>query len=168
MEGFLTGTNYAISFILLQVFGLVLATKQPSATAATFAGIVRNNPGNASWSKISDFTARISRTQLAAAIGNVIAVCIGSVALERLWRVMFAEHYLPEESARHVYEALHPFASGTIIYAAGTGVHLMACGAHRRLVRKFRGLSPPDGSGLPTSVWPSRWAAPDGAPGGLD
>ena len=124
VEGFLTGTNYAISFILLQVFGLVLATKQPSATAATFAGIVRNNPGNASWSKISDFTARISRTQLAAAIGNVIAVCIGSVALERLWRVMFSEHYLPAESARHVYEALHPFASGTIIYAAGTGVIL--------------------------------------------
>ena len=35
VEGFLTGTNYAISFILLQVFGFVLATKQPSATAAT-------------------------------------------------------------------------------------------------------------------------------------
>jgi len=124
VEGFLTGTNYAISFVLLQVFGLVLATKQPSATAATFAGIVRTNPGNASWSKIADFTARITRTQLAAAIGNVIAVCIGSVALERLWRVMFAQHYLPDESARHVYEALHPFASGTIIYAAGTGVIL--------------------------------------------
>src|SRR5271156_3909932 len=123
-EGVLTGTNYAISFILLQVFGLVLATKQPSATAATFAGIVRNNPGSASWSKISDFTARISRTQLAAAIGNVTAVCIGAVALERLWRVMFAKSYLVEESARHVYEALHPFASGTIIYAAGTGVIL--------------------------------------------
>ncbi len=124
VEGFLTGTNYAISFILLQVFGLVLATKQPSATAATFAGIVRTNPGNASWSKISDFTARITRTQLAAAIGNVTAVCIGAVVLERLWRVMFSEHYLPVESARHVYEALHPFASGTIIYAAGTGVIL--------------------------------------------
>ncbi len=124
VEGFLTGTNYAISFVLLQVFGLVLATKQPSATAATFAGIVRNNPGTASFSKISDFTARISRTQLAAAIGNVIAVCIGAVVLEKLWRVMFAEHYLPVESARHVYEALHPFVSGTIIYAAGTGVIL--------------------------------------------
>ena len=124
VEGFLAGTNYAISFILLQVFGFVLATKQPSATAATFAGIVRSNPGDASWSKISDFTARISRTQLAAAIGNVIAVCIGSVALERLWRVMFSKSYLVEESARHVTEALHPFASGTIIYAAGTGVIL--------------------------------------------
>ncbi len=123
-EGFLAGTNYAVSFVLLQVFGFALATKQPSATAATFAGIVRSNPGDASWSKISDFTARISRTQLAAAIGNVIAVCVGCVALERLWRVMFAEHYLPAESARHVYEALHPFASGTIIYAAMTGVIL--------------------------------------------
>ena len=87
MEGFLTGTNYAISFVLLQVFGLVLATKQPSATAATFAGIVRTNPGNASWSKIADFTARITRTQLAAAIGNVAAVCIGCVALEHSTRL---------------------------------------------------------------------------------
>ena len=124
VEGFLTGTNYAVSFVLLQVFGLALATKQPSATAATFAGIVRSNPGSASWSKVADFTACITRTQLAAAVGNVIAVCLGSVALERLWRVMFAEHYLPAQSARHVYEALHPFASGTIIYAAGTGVIL--------------------------------------------
>lgn len=124
VEGFLTGTNYAVSFILLQVFGLVLATKQPSATAATFAGIVRNNPGNASWSKISDFTARISRTQLAAAIGNVVAVCVGAVALERLWRVMFSESYLPAQSAKHVYQTLHPFTSGTIIFAAGTGVIL--------------------------------------------
>src|SRR6266853_2037961 len=114
VEGFLTGTNYAVSFVLLQVFGLVLATKQPSATAATFAGIVRTNPGNASWSKIADFTARITRTQLAAAIGNVIAVCIGCVALERLWRVMFAQHYLPDESARHVYEA----GTGVILWLA--------------------------------------------------
>ena len=124
VEGSLPALITPISFVLLQVFGLVLATKQPSATAATFAGIVRTNPGNASWSKIADFTARITRTQLAAAVGNVAAVCIGSVALERLWRVMFAQHYLPDESARHVYEALHPFASGTIIFAAGTGVIL--------------------------------------------
>jgi site-specific recombinase len=38
LEGLASGTNYAVSFVLLQVFGLVLATKQPAATAATFAG----------------------------------------------------------------------------------------------------------------------------------
>jgi site-specific recombinase len=124
VEGFLSSANYAISFILLQVFGLTLATKQPSATAATFAGIVRKNRGYARSQSVADFTARITRTQLAAALANVIAVCLGCVALERLWRVMFSESYLPAESARHVYETLHPLASGTIFFAAGTGVLL--------------------------------------------
>jgi site-specific recombinase len=124
VEGFLSSMNYSISFILLQVFGLALATKQPSATAATFAGIVRSNRGYARWSKISDFTARITRTQLAAAVANVIAVCAGAVAFERLWRVMFSQSYLGAESAHHVYETLHPFTSGTAFFAAVTGVLL--------------------------------------------
>lgn len=124
VEGLFSSLNYAISFILLQVFGLALATKQPSATAATFAGIVRRNRGYARWSKVSDFTAHITRTQLAAAVANVIAVCAGAVAFERLWRVMFSESYLAPESARHVYETLHPFTSGTIFFAAITGVLL--------------------------------------------
>jgi site-specific recombinase len=124
VEGLFSSLNYAISFILLQVFGLALATKQPSATAATFAGIVRRNRGYARWSKISDFTAHITRTQLAAAVANVIAVCSGAVAFERLWRVMFSESYLAPESAKHVYETLHPFTSGTIFFAAITGVLL--------------------------------------------
>lgn len=124
VQGFLSSANYAISFILLQVFGLALATKQPSATAAAFAGIVRRSRGRERWSKISDFSAHIARTQLAAAFSNVIAVCVGAVALERLWRIMFSQSYLPAASAKHVYETLHPFASGTIVFAAATGVLL--------------------------------------------
>ncbi len=125
-EGFLIGTNYAISFLLMQIFGLALATKQPSMTGAALAGIVRENRGVSRWSKISDFAARISRTQLAAAIGNVIAVCLGAIAFEQLWRKMFLHSYLPAAGARHVYETLHPFTSWTVIDAAFTGVLLWA------------------------------------------
>jgi site-specific recombinase len=124
VEGFLIGLDYAISFLLLQIFGLALATKQPSMTAATFAGIVRQNRGASRRSKIADFAASISRTQLAAAIGNVIAVCAGAVAFEHLWQKMFSAHYLPEQTARHVYETLHPFSSATAIDAALTGIIL--------------------------------------------
>ena len=78
VEGFLIGTDYAVSFVLLQLFGLALATKQPSMTAATLAGIIRENRGEMRWSKISEFAADISRTQLAAAFSNVIrGVCGG-------------------------------------------------------------------------------------------
>ncbi|MGB8772384.1 MAG: hypothetical protein WCC92_22430, partial [Candidatus Korobacteraceae bacterium] len=124
IEGFAAGTNYAVSFVLLQVFGLVLATKQPAATAATFAGIIRNNRGVERSSKLTDFVARITSTQLAAAIGNVVAVSVGAVLFEMLWSYIFAESYLPPESAMHVYKTLHPFASGTAFYAAVTGVIL--------------------------------------------
>jgi site-specific recombinase len=124
IEGFLIGTDYAVSFVLLQIFGLALATKQPSMTAATLAGIVRKNRGVARWSKISEFASDISRTQLAAAFSNVIAVCIGAVLFEKLWARMFQDHYLPLDAAKHVYQTLHPFTSGTAIFAAFTGVLL--------------------------------------------
>jgi len=124
VEGFFIGTDYAISFLLLQIFGLALATKQPSMTAATLAGIVRKNRGVSRWSKITDFAARISRTQLAAALGNVIAVCLGAIAFAQLWSKIFLKPYLPMATAEHVYETLHPFSSATAIDAALTGVLL--------------------------------------------
>ncbi|AXC10492.1 Site-specific recombinase [Acidisarcina polymorpha] len=124
VEGFLVGTDYAVSFILLQIFHLALATKQPSMTAAALAGIVRENRGVSRWSKISAYAAQISRTQLAAAFGNVIAVCIGGVIFEHLWFRTFHAHYLSPASAEHAYHGMNPFESGTIIFAAFTGVIL--------------------------------------------
>jgi len=123
-EGFAAGTNYAVSFVLLQVFGLVLATKQPATTAAAFARIIRDNRGQERSSKLTDFVARITSTQLAAALGNVLAVSAGAVVFNWLWKTVFTESYLARESASHVYETLHPFASGTAFYAIVTGIIL--------------------------------------------
>ena len=36
---------FAVSFLLLQMFGLVLATKQPAMTAAALANIMRTQRG---------------------------------------------------------------------------------------------------------------------------
>ena len=124
VEGFFIGTDYAVSFVLLQIFGFALATKQPSMTAATLAGIIRQSRGVERWNNISSFAADISRTQLAAAFSNVIAVCLGAVLFEKLWARMFQMHYLAAESAHHVTTTLHPFTSGTAIFAAFTGVLL--------------------------------------------
>ncbi len=124
VEGFFAGTNYAVSFIFLQVLGLVLATKQPAATAATFAGIIRENRGVERENKLTEFVSRITSTQLAAALGNVLAVSIGALFFERLWLLVFSQSYLAHESATHVYETLDPMASGTAFYAAVTGVIL--------------------------------------------
>jgi site-specific recombinase len=124
IEGFLVGTNYAISFLILQIFGLALATKQPSMTAATLADIIRRNRGDERRTKIAEFAASISRTQLAAALGNVIAVSAGAVVFDQFWRVTHGNAYLASKQAEHVYLSLRPIASGTAFFAAITGVLL--------------------------------------------
>jgi site-specific recombinase len=128
VEGFLVGTNYAISFLLLQIFGLALATKQPSMTAATLADIIRRNRGAERRNKIADFAASISRTQLAAALGNVLAVSAGVVVFDQFWRATHGAAYLSTRQARQVYSSLRPIASGTIFFAAITGVLLWLAG----------------------------------------
>ena len=124
VEGFAAGTNYAVSFVFLQIFGLVLATKQPAATAATFAGIIRESRGVEREHKLADFVSRITSSQLAAALGNVFAVGIGALFFERLWLLVFSQSYLAHESATHVYETLNPTSSGTALFAIETGVIL--------------------------------------------
>jgi len=128
VEGFLIGTNYAISFLILQIFGLALATKQPSMTAATLANIIRRNRGDARRTKIADFAASISRSQLAAAMGNVIAVSAGAVAFDQFWRMTHGHAYLATKQAEQVYLSLRPLASGTAFFAAATGVLLWLAG----------------------------------------
>jgi site-specific recombinase len=128
IEAVLVGTDYAISFLLLQMFGLALATKQPSMTAATLANIIRRNRGDSRRDKIVDFTATITRTQLAAALGNILAVCSGAVVFNLLWRVIFGTSYLPADQAERVYHSLSPLHSATTIDAALTGVLLWMAG----------------------------------------
>ena len=124
IEGLAAGMNYAVSFIVLQMLGLALATKQPATTAATLARIIRDNRGHQRSRKLADFVARITSTQLAAAMGNVIAVTVGAVLFEWLWLELFRESYLHHRSATYVLETLHPYASGTAFFAAITGVIL--------------------------------------------
>ncbi|MBI5432533.1 MAG: hypothetical protein HZA52_06865 [Planctomycetes bacterium] len=125
-EGLLYGLNYAISFLLLQALHLTLATKQPAMTAAHLAGMLRERAGAERIEDIVDWTARIVRSQLAAAIANVFAVSVGALAFDRLWRLAFGRAFLDPESANETYLALSPLDSGTVVFAALTGVILWA------------------------------------------
>ena len=127
-ETILVGTNYAISFLLLQVFGFALATKQPAMTGATLADIIRRNRGDSRRDQITEFGASISRTQMAAALGNIFAVSTGAVIFNLLWLRAFHTHYLPAAQAEKVYLSLRPLASATAIDAALTGVLLWLAG----------------------------------------
>jgi site-specific recombinase len=124
VEGMLASTNYAASFLLMQLFGFTLATKQPSMTAAALAGTLRESAGHPDLSALVTMIARITRSQLAAAIGNVGMVIPSAFAFDLFWRAKHGKSFLDETTAHYVLHSLHPLESGTIFFAALTGVIL--------------------------------------------
>ena len=126
VEGLLAGLNYAVSFMLLHHFHLILATKQPAMTAATLARVLRGRERTERLDRMVEFTVRICRSQFAAAMANVAVVFAGAFAFNLLWRLMLGHNYLGEREAQQVFRTLSPVNSGTIFYAALTGVILWA------------------------------------------
>jgi site-specific recombinase len=124
VEGALAGTNYALSFLTLQALGFTLATKQPSMTAAALASTLRETAGHTELSGLVDLISRITRSQLAAAVGNVGLVIPAALAVDYVYAMQTGHPFLDREQASYVLHSLHPFQSGTIFYAMLTGVLL--------------------------------------------
>jgi len=124
IEGFLAGLNFAISFVLMQNFHLALATKQPSMTGATLARIIHNCQDISKVDELIRYVQRIFRTQLAAALGNIIAVGAGAIVFSILWKLAVREPFLSAETADYAVKSLNPLRSGTILFAALTGLIL--------------------------------------------
>jgi site-specific recombinase len=122
-EWLLIGANYAAGFLLMQALGFTLATKQPSMTAATLAAAL-DEKGRDGVDKLVDNIAATARSQLAAIIGNLGMVIPAAALITFAWRGLKGAHFLDEEKAKYVVESLHPFHSGTLIYAILTGVLL--------------------------------------------
>ena len=123
--------NYAGSFLLMGAVGFTLATKQPSMTAAALAAALESQRDRAegkglapSVERLVTLIAQISRSQLAAAVGNIAMVIPAAIAFDFLWRRVSGHPFVGAEKATHVIESLHPLRSGTIVYAAVTGVLL--------------------------------------------
>jgi site-specific recombinase len=108
----------------LQAFDLVLATKQPAMTGATLALIFRERRGADRLDEIVDFTARICQSQVAAATANVAVVALGGIAFELAWRTASGQPFLAADRALEIQRSFNPVGSGTIFYAALTGVIL--------------------------------------------
>jgi site-specific recombinase len=124
VEGFLAGLNYAVSFVLMHIFHLALATKQPSMTGAALASILHRCQDESRSDELVSYVQRIVRSQLAAAFGNIIAVGAGAVLFSLLWRLTFGSAFLSVETAEYAVKSMDPIHSGTIFFAILTGVIL--------------------------------------------
>lgn len=124
IDGMLSAANYAASFIVMQLCGFTLATKQPSMTAAMLAGSIRDAQGPERLDALVSLIARISRSQFAAACGNILLVIPAAIAFNFLWANHYGHDFLDPAGATQTIASFHPLSSGTIPYAALTGVLL--------------------------------------------
>ncbi len=124
VEGALSAVNYAGSFLVMQLLGFTLATKQPSMTAAALASSMQISAAQKDLSGLVTMIARITRSQLAAAVGNLGLVIPTAFLFDLFWRHRYGAPFLDEKTADYVLHSLHPTHSGTIFFAALTGVLL--------------------------------------------
>jgi site-specific recombinase len=121
IEGFLSWMNYSGSFLLMQGCGFTLATKQPSMTAPALAMKLKDfNRGGQETDFVTEVT-QMTRSQFAAAIGNVGVVIPAAFLFDVIWYAAKGSHVLSPEYAEKVLASLHPFTSMTIPMAALTG-----------------------------------------------
>jgi site-specific recombinase len=124
----LAGSNYALSFIAIQLCGFTLATKQPALTAAALAAVLEQPRSPPRSEALAIHVARIVRSQLAAASANIVAVALGAVLFESLWSRWRGAAWLAPDAVDYVLRSLDPLASGTIGYAILTGALLWMSG----------------------------------------
>ena len=113
--------DYAAAFLVIYALHWTLATKQPPATAAAMADALAKLEGTRDTRPIQDLMARISRSQLAGLIGNVLFAAAGCVAIDAIHRLMAGRPVLHAEDAVKVLREHSPYGSGTILYSIVTG-----------------------------------------------
>jgi len=123
-EGLLYGLNFAVSFVVLQHLGLILATKQPAMTAARLASMIRESEGQDREDRIAVTASQLTSSQLAAAVSNVVVVAVGAALFSWLFLTLVGRPFLDETEALDTLSVMSPVSSFTIWYAALTGVLL--------------------------------------------
>jgi site-specific recombinase len=121
IDGLMSSIVYAGSFLVMQLLGFTLATKQPSMTAAALAGSISERRDGHQLDDLVPLIARIARSQFAAAMGNISAVIVTAAAVDLLWQQLRGHPFLDAKSAHAVVASFDPLHSGTIFFAAITG-----------------------------------------------
>lgn len=111
--------NYAVSFLMMQAGGFLLASKMPAATASTLVDAMEDPEKD----HLASLQA-ISQTQTLVTIGNLFGAVLSSIAVDRIWNAVAGHPVLTPELAEHGIHMLSPIHSLTIPFAIVTGVFL--------------------------------------------
>lgn len=123
LEGSVIGLNYAVCFVLIQICGCTLATKQPATTAPALAGRMHGLRNPKQVEALADEVLTLIRSQAVGILGNLLAVFPMVLLLDALWWSTTGAHWVPAAKAGHILESMDPLR-GTLLFAAATGVLL--------------------------------------------
>lgn len=123
--GFLAGINYAISFVLIQLLHFTVATKQPAMTAPAIAAKLKDLDDDNAVEEFVDEVANLTRSQVAAILGNVLVVFPAALGLSLLMARYWGH---PPLDAIHAVQTLDSLSllGPSLLFAAFTGVLLYA------------------------------------------
>jgi site-specific recombinase len=124
-DGFLSSMNYALSFIVIQLLHLTLATKQPAMTATAIAAKLKDVTQMSAITEFVDEVAHLVRSQFAAVFGNILMV-VPCVVL-----INFGMEYFTISSMINKAQAAKVFADlnllgPSLLFAVFTGLLLFA------------------------------------------
>jgi site-specific recombinase len=122
-NGFVAGTNYAASFVIILLLHFTVATKQPAMTAPAMAARLSDTRSDEAVEGFVDEVANLIRSQVAGILGNVLAVAPVVLAIQALSWWVFKRPVIDIHSAQHVLDNL-TLLGPSLWYAAFTGVLL--------------------------------------------
>lgn len=129
-HGFAYSINYSLGFILIEETHTTLATKQPAFTASAVAGSLdtRNHTHQPNLYNLAVTVARVSRSQIASFVGNLLVVFPGVWLIAWGYEEIFGRKLVEGAAALKMLEDQHPWHSLSLLYACNTGVFLFLSG----------------------------------------
>jgi site-specific recombinase len=129
-QGFVYSINYSAGFILIEETHSTLATKQPAFTANAVAGSLddKDSSGHPRLHNLAVTIAKVSRSQFASFLGNLLVVFPGTFALAWLFDLAFGYPIAEGEAAMKMMRDQHPWQSLSLLYACNTGFFLFLSG----------------------------------------
>jgi site-specific recombinase len=125
--GFLVSLNFALSFLFMQAFGFKLATKLAPLLGVTLGRRYQELRQGLKRVHLREEIGWSFRTQFFSALGNLVFVVPAIFVFHGIFHSASGAAFMDHDSARAVLQSLHPWKSGTLPYAALTGVLLWFC-----------------------------------------
>jgi site-specific recombinase len=129
-HSFLYSVNYGLGFVLIEETHSTLATKQPAFTASAVASSLdsRKNVHEPNLYNLAVTVAKVSRSQIASFLGNLIIVFPGTYILAWLYHLITGSRILEGAAALAMLEDQHPWHSLSLLYACNAGFFLFLSG----------------------------------------